>query len=256
MILFNIDLDNTIIYSYKHDIGEDKKCVEVYQGREISFITGETARLLASFPENVLLVPTTTRTVEQYHRINLGIPTPPYAIVCNGGVLLVDGEEWDSWYRDSLQCVHPARKTLELAKSMLESDPDVNFEVRDIRRLFVFTKSAKPQETAARLEKKLDKRLAGVFQNGNKVYVVPNAMNKGAAVRRLREKLGADFVIAAGDSEFDIPMLWCADCPIAPRQLLQLADLPENTRVMREREVFSEFVLEQALRYAYALRDK
>ena len=36
------DLDNTIIYSYKHDIGNEKMNVELYKEREISFITKRT----------------------------------------------------------------------------------------------------------------------------------------------------------------------------------------------------------------------
>ena len=42
MIAFHTDLDNTLIYSYKHDIGPQKRNVELYQGREISYITEET----------------------------------------------------------------------------------------------------------------------------------------------------------------------------------------------------------------------
>lgn len=76
MIVFHTDLDNTLIYSYKRDIGRDKRCVEIYQGREISFVTQETNRLLhklSEWKEQVLIVPTTTRTTEQYARIDLGV---------------------------------------------------------------------------------------------------------------------------------------------------------------------------------------
>ena len=40
------DLDNTIIYSYKHDIGNEKMNVELYKEREISFISNHTFELL------------------------------------------------------------------------------------------------------------------------------------------------------------------------------------------------------------------
>lgn len=36
---FISDLDNTLIYSYKKNIGGDTINVEVYEGREISFMT-------------------------------------------------------------------------------------------------------------------------------------------------------------------------------------------------------------------------
>ena len=84
-IVFHTDLDNTLIYSYKHELGADKHCVEVYHGREISFITAETERLLQQIKarENqIVMIPTTTRTTEQYHRIQLGIGELPYALVC------------------------------------------------------------------------------------------------------------------------------------------------------------------------------
>ena len=82
-----MDLDNTIIYSYKHDIGNEKINVEIYQGREISFITKKTQELLLMAKEKYMLIPTSTRTVGQYERIDLGIGAFPYALVCNGGIL-------------------------------------------------------------------------------------------------------------------------------------------------------------------------
>ena len=40
MVFFS-DLDNTLIYSYKHDIGNDKESVEIYNGRKVSFRSEE-----------------------------------------------------------------------------------------------------------------------------------------------------------------------------------------------------------------------
>ena len=100
MIAFHTDLDNTLIYSYKHDIGPQKRNVELYQGREISCITEETYHLLQLVKNEMLIVPTTTRTLEQYQRIDLGIGPFPYALVCNGGVLLVNGVPDEAWYQD------------------------------------------------------------------------------------------------------------------------------------------------------------
>ena len=93
MIRFHTDLDNTILYSYKHDIGSYKSCVEIYQGRQVSYITDKTSTLLQQLKEKISIVPTTTRTIEQYNRIDLSVFSPHYALVCNGGVLLTDGRE-------------------------------------------------------------------------------------------------------------------------------------------------------------------
>lgn len=50
-----VDMDNTIIYSYKHDIGEKKLNVELYNGREISFISERTYSLLKEVNDKMLL---------------------------------------------------------------------------------------------------------------------------------------------------------------------------------------------------------
>lgn len=248
MIAFCADLDNTMIYSYRHDIGRDKRCVEIYEGRQVSFMTERTAQLLAELPSCTLFVPTTTRTVEQYGRIEFPTGAPPYALVCNGGVLLVDGVECPEWYAQSRRLVDGCRSQLRVAQQMLARDPDVDFEVRFIRELFIFTKSAQPEQTLGRLRSVLNPDAVDLFRNGKKVYVVPKQMNKGRAVTRLRERIGVDYVIAAGDSEFDIPMLRSADCPIAPGELAKSSDLPARTYVMEENGVFAEYALEHVLR--------
>ena len=84
MLLFHADLDNTLIYSYRRNLGEHKVNVEIYDQREVSFMTKKTQELLKQVAKNTMFVPTTTRTIEQYKRIQLGIQEPKYALVCNG----------------------------------------------------------------------------------------------------------------------------------------------------------------------------
>ncbi len=78
--IFFTDLDNTIIFSYKHNIGIDKVNIEMYQGREISYMTQKTYRLLKQVAKKMLLVPVTTRSVEQYNRIDLGLGVLPSCV--------------------------------------------------------------------------------------------------------------------------------------------------------------------------------
>ena len=82
MVVFFADLDNTLIYSYKHDIGADKVGVELYNDRVISFMTPKSYVLLKQADKRTLFVPTTTRTPEQFARIDLGIASK-YVLVCN-----------------------------------------------------------------------------------------------------------------------------------------------------------------------------
>lgn len=244
MILFASDLDNTLIYSYRHDIGAAKRCVEIYQGREISFVTERTHALLKEIKKRVLFVPVTTRTVEQYERIDLGVGVPEYALTCNGGVLLVNGREDDAWYEQSLRLVSDGADALSYGERLLEQDKNRCFEVRNIRGLFIFTKSEKPLALIAHLREKLDCEMADVFCNGSKVYIVPKKLKKGAAVLRLKEKLKADRIIAAGDSEFDISMLNCADLAFAPRELSRAKGIYKRVEFVERERVFSEVMLE------------
>lgn len=245
LTVFHADLDNTLIYSFRHDIGEKKTCVEVYEGREVSFMTDRSSSLLKKINAHLLLVPTTTRTEEQYRRIDLKTGPLPYALACNGGVLLHRGEEVEAWYEASLRRIENSRGELLRARILMEEEKDRIFEVRNIRNLFLFTKSSEPQKTAERLRSALDGSSVQVFQNGYKVYALPVGLDKGSAVRRFRDYIKADRVIAAGDSEFDVPMLEAADLAYAPQALAKRCRFGGRATVIGEDAVFSDGLLER-----------
>lgn len=74
MRMFASDLDRTLIYSNKAladfgQSGEDLIGVERKDGREIAFMTQEARSLLKEISAQMLFVPVTTRTYEQYKRI-------------------------------------------------------------------------------------------------------------------------------------------------------------------------------------------
>ena len=244
MIIFNTDLDNTLIYSYKHDIGTDKLMVELYQGREISFVTKETSRLLKELNELALIVPTTTRSIEQYERIDLGLGTPQYALVCNGGVLLKDGQRDADWYKESLEVIKDCDEVMAAARDLLENEPARYFEVRFIENLFLFTKCKEPEDVIKKLAVHLNSDMVDVFNNGDKVYVVPKSLSKGNAINRLRDKLNPKKVIAAGDSEFDISMVVAADVGFVPKDFKVKYNVTEESVLEVEgNRLFSEEML-------------
>ncbi len=268
MKMFCTDLDNTLIYSYKREIGEEKRCVEIYKDKEISFITEKSIQLLTKIAKKAMVVPVTTRTVEQYQRIELGIGVPKYALTCNGGVLLKDGEKDMCWYYDSLKLAETSWDELWKAQDILKYDKNRSMEVQFIEELFVFTKSTEPEETVHKLMEKLDLSKMDIFSNGVKIYAIPKNLTKGNAIRRLREALGIEYVtakvenifdlmmtaaktagnekydlskviaentefdltmIAAGDSEIDLTMIEQADMGIIPELLLK--KWPEEKRL-------------------------
>ncbi len=247
MKLFCSDLDNTLIYSYKRNIGKEKRCVEIYEGREISFMSEYSLELLQKVRRKTCFVPLTTRTEEQYRRISLD--GPEFALVCNGGVLLLDGEPERAWYHESLRMAREAAEELLLAARILEQDKGVSFEVRNIRDLFLFTKSGNPEQSVAELARALDLTRVDILTNGEKLYVLPKRLHKGTALWRLKERFQGAFAFAAGDSLFDVPMLREADAAFAPQTLKNEAGtaLPEHVRGIPDGKLFSDALLENIL---------
>lgn len=243
------DLDNTIIYSYKHDIGNEKMNVELYKEREISFISNHTFELLKKVKEEFLVIPTSTRTIEQYERINLKIGTFKYALVCNGSVLLVDGKKDKDWYEESLRLAKPSNLEVKKALEYLENDKRRTFELRYIEDLFVFTKCYKSETVVNELREYLDKNLVSVFNNKEKVYVLPTSLSKGKAIERLRKYLKAEFIIAAGDSEFDISMVEAADVGLVPYGFKSEFNIKSDIYEMGKEGLFSEQLLRKCLQY-------
>jgi len=72
----------------------------------------------------------------------------------------------------------------------------------------------------------------------HKVYCLPSMLNKGNAIERFAKKFGEAISIAAGDSEFDIPMLARADTRIIPPVLEQY--LPTENTITISTSVFSD----------------
>ena len=243
------DLDNTIIYSYKHDIGNEKMNVELYKEREISFISNHTYELLKKVKEEFLIIPTSTRTKEQYDRIDLKIGTFKYALVCNGSVLLVDGKKDKDWYEESLRLAKPNNLEVKKALEYLENDKRRTFELRYIEDLFVFTKCDEAETVVNELREYLDKNLVSVFNNKEKVYVLPTSLSKGKAIERLRKYLKAEFIIAAGDSEFDISMVEAADVGLVPYGFKSEFNIKSDIYEMGKERLFSEQLLSKCLQY-------
>lgn len=246
MDLFASDLDNTLIYSYKRDIGPDKICAEVYEGREVSFMTRRSRALLDAVNHRMHFVPVTTRSTEQYARIRFSDNwSPALALAANGGVLLVDGTPDPDWYAGSLDRIATAETALRQAERVLECDPARTLEVRRVDGLFVFTKSADVPATLERLRAVVDPCTVELFSNGVKVYAVPRTMDKGTGLTRLRERFPDARVFAAGDSQFDLPLLAAADTAFCPADLAYPARPGQTVvPVSRQDGVFSDIVLD------------
>jgi hypothetical protein len=229
--LIACDLDQTLIYSRRafrllpEEPEPEVLVVEYLDGQPLSHLTRRAADGLRELAARVPIVPVTTRTQTQYERVNLGF-VPAYAIAANGGHLLVDGlpdPGWSELVRKRLAAAgRPLAEVHARALAIAEQpSADGSPWVRTVRQadgFFVYLvateRSAIPDLSA------LESELAGDGWNlsvqGRKVYLVPQALTKEAALAEVMRRTGAERLAAAGDSLLDLGMLGMADVAIRP----------------------------------------
>lgn len=228
MTVFFADLDRTLIYSadaldirVPDDQAPRLVCVETYNGRPASFVTEAAAAGLGRILDAQALVPVTTRSVEQYRRVRLPGPPPPLALVANGGRLL-RGNEVDEDYSKETSSLLEGSTGLNVVLAHLRSvaDPSFSVSVRSVEGLFcyaVVNADLVPTGWTAELAEYAAGVGWEVSDQGRKVYLSPNELNKGNATRRIAKRLGLDWFVAAGDTNADESMLMHATEALVPR---------------------------------------
>jgi hypothetical protein len=244
-LLLASDLDRTLIYSAAAlgltmpDAQAPRLlCVEVYEGRPLSYMTETAARLMAELaragdpaatrtpagaygPGRAVLVPVTTRTREQYQRLQLPGGPARYAVCANGGHLLVNGELDQDWH------AHVRRRLAECAPLPEISDHlsatartgDWLLKERTADGLFAYLvvdRDRLPGTWLKELAEWAEPRGWTVSLQGRKVYVVPRTLTKSAALAEVVRRTGATTSYAAGDSLLDADLLLAADAGWRP----------------------------------------
>ena len=214
-----VDVDNTLLYSHRHSITNPKHVVEMLNGKEQSYITQFTYSFLTR-ERGFSIVPVTTRTLPQYKRLEKLIQEIgcEYSLVCNGAVLLHNMQIDSEWYEETLEIV--GADTIEIAAAkewMIEHCGEAS--THSAFGLFVYAKTTSSKDMATKLKKNIDTNKVIVLFDNSKTYCIPKSLNKGSAIKRFSQRFHVADSIAAGDSEFDIPMLNQADIAIIPYEL-------------------------------------
>lgn len=218
-ILLACDLDNTLIHSYKKKRDNDI-CVEWLNNREQGYMDGYVYERLRELNECVTFIPVTTRSVEQYERIQWGNDSKPkYAVSTNGAILLDNDEADVKWMECSRAEADKYRTGMEALLDELLSDGDyIRCRMVDDMYLFSYCKEGIcVSDKVAQYEPGTELK---VVASGKKIYFLPPRFNKGEAVRRLVERFKPERVIAAGDSEIDVPMLNAADIAFGREEII------------------------------------
>ncbi|MEU3828821.1 HAD family hydrolase [Streptomyces sp. SID486] len=222
-VLVASDLDRTLIYSAAAlaltmpDARAPRLlCVEVHEAKPLSYMTETAARLLTELGDTAVFVPATTRTRKQYERINLPGPPAQYAICANGGHLLVDGVTDADWHaRVQARLADECAPLAEVREHLLRSSDPVwvrkHRVAEDLFAYLVVERELLPADWVKELAVWAENRGWTVSLQGRKIYAVPKPLTKGAAVRELARRTGAELTLAAGDSLLDADLLLAAD---------------------------------------------
>ncbi|MEV0096918.1 HAD family hydrolase [Streptomyces sp. NPDC050738] len=222
-VLVASDLDRTLIYSraalaltMPDAVAPRLLCVEIYEGKPLSYMTETAASLLPEVAARTVFVPTTTRTRKQYQRIQLPCPPPKFAICANGGHVLVDGVSDPDWHRGVTRRLADECASLAEVRSHLVSAADPSWlrkerVAEDLFAYLVVEREQLPEGWLKELSEWTEPRGWTVSLQGRKIYAVPKPLTKSAAMREVADRSGAQLTLAAGDSLLDADLLLAAD---------------------------------------------
>lgn len=244
-ILFCCDLDNTLLYSHKHKKAGDV-CVEILKDKEQGFMTRETIRLLKLLQEKVILLPVTTRSVEQYRRIQWPEGTRPLrALVANGAILLEGDEIVPEWRSESATIIADYSVELERMLDLLSVRSEyIRCRCVDDFYLFVYVRDGIDPHSCIDTFGPTE---LNVVASGRKIYFLPPGLDKGTATERFRRRHSVALTVVAGDSIMDVSMLRNSDVGIVPNTsfLHQLSD--KKILVKTNCTNFAEFALSSVM---------
>jgi len=233
--LVAVDLDGTLIYSARSlmlpddDVLAPRLAVtEVWRGAPLTFATTEALALLAELDAVATVVPVTTRTRAQYARVRLldgsaptSGPVPRYAVVANGGHLLVDGSVDEGWAtRVRAHIDASCRPLAEVVEALLRATQGHRAgDVRLADDLFAYVavdEATLPPDRVHDLQQWCAAGGWRVCWHGRRLYCLPETLTKSSAVAEVARRLGCDRVLAAGDSLLDAELLESVDAGVRP----------------------------------------
>lgn len=212
MLTLFTDLDDTLIYG-RRILGEseDAVLVETLDKKPLSYMTEQSHSALCEIvvDQDVVVVPVTTRDERQYNRLQL--PKMKYALVCNGGKLLVNGAVDKEWQKESEELVQPYAEEL---RRLLFVVADSGFRhsswsLRDY--MFLCGKFENPEGVRDYIKPRIVETDFSVYVQHQKVYIVPSVLEKGRALERFCRRYETGYKVSAGDNLMDFSMAECSD---------------------------------------------
>jgi hypothetical protein len=266
-VIFASDVDRTLI----HPLDELALCgepapavrvMEVYKGRAVSCASERGLSLLAEVARRAAFVPVTTRSREQYARLEAIPELARLAVTTNGAVILRDGVADPDWTREVDARLADSAPTAWAEERLLAAAGDWLLRHRDCEARFLYgivERDAVPAGAVEALDEEL--RPAGweAVLHGRKLYLLPLALTKWAAVERVVAELGPEAgpLATAGDSLldaclFDGPGVSVAFCPARGELAVRRSSLPLMRLTSAHHVLGTEEMLEDVLALAGA----
>lgn len=262
-VMVACDLDRTLIYSANSMNLQGPDCdapslvvSEVYGGVPLSFMTRAAESLLRELVDQAIFVPVTTRTMQQFHRVQLPGRGKGYAVTTNGAVLMHDGEpdtEWTDHIRSTVEAnCAPLPEVLDHLTG--PGKAEAILRVRTAEDVFAYSIVNREELSAHYLEQLTEwceERGWSTSLQGRKLYCVPSPVTKESAVAEIRRRRPVDVLVAAGDSKLDAGILELADQAIRPThgELEQMAFRRQHLSVTSDSGIMAG---EEILRFAMA----
>jgi len=221
------DLDGTVLYSLRA-MGADPPAATDLLGIDIdglrtyAYMTTLAADRWRRLTDAGVVVPATTRSVEQYLRLRLPGRPPRAAVVCNGARLLLDGETDPAWERSVRQTLATvaAPFAVVLRQATVWHTGRGFASLRTVEDFFVYLTATRREPWLETFAHEADSWVAAhgwrASLQGHKLYLIPAALDKAAAVAELVTRLGGHRMVAGGDSRLDEQMLRAAHAAIRP----------------------------------------
>ncbi|WP_445492982.1 hypothetical protein [Niallia sp. 03133] len=215
-MMFASDLDRTLIYSKRAlesmqtPLNNTMIAVEKRNGETVSFMTECSFQRLKELADNLLFVPVTTRTFEQYKRVfilekELRVT---YSVSSNGANIYYKGKRMEDWNKHvakrlDMECL----KKEELLQKVEMFSFKGTLKIADNLFFYYILETEISSET-----KEMVASLAASFGwkvslQGRKLYFMPLPICKGEAISFIQKREGIKNVAGAGDSLLDFPFL-------------------------------------------------
>lgn len=212
------DLDRSIIYS-KRFLGNNEREleIEIYKNENISYISKKTIELIKEINKYNYFIPTTTRTIEQFKRIefkkyDLNFK---YSITSNGGNILID-EQIDKEY--NLFINEKLEQSLNIKDCIKLFEEYKNIKgIKKLRKAdnfffyIVVDNNVFDLESIKDFIEKIENFNWKMYINSSKIYFMPNKLKKSTAIKYLCDKLNLKNTFSIGDSIMDKDMLEFCD---------------------------------------------